>query len=300
MQMPKKKTKSKLDKKKCSEENVVNGEMKNALVTCPEAENKENVQLENKSSNDSDDLKKDGVKSSTDDDTEREESWEGGSDTTEPVDYDFDKSGFDEVTSNLISECDAIKAVAKLKTEDGDKTKSNSVVLDEVAQKITPSNSDKILQKEWDDSERKAESFDCNHISAKINGGKNESKSETCSSDNKAKDNDVSDEIKRSPSEEAKQISAVPVLKIKKRRIAKKNETKDLDIKHSKKVTTEKIRKRKRKLSVSTAKAAKYTEGEKLASEGSDEGANGGKAADDNFEQSDKNDNSVVANDKIR
>lgn len=44
--MPKKKTKSKLDKKKCSEENVVNGEMKNALVTCPEAENKENVQLE--------------------------------------------------------------------------------------------------------------------------------------------------------------------------------------------------------------------------------------------------------------
>lgn len=297
--MPKKKTKSKLDKKKCSEENVVNGEMKNALVTCPEAENKENVQLENKSSNDSDDLKKDGVKSSTDDDTEREESWEGGSDTTEPVDYDFDKSGFDEVTSNLISECDAIKAVAKLKTEDGDKTKSNSVVLDEVAQKITPSNSDKILQKEGDDSERKAESFDCNHISAKINGGKNETKSETCSSDNKAKDNDVSDEIKRSPSEEAKQISAVPVLKIKKRRIAKKNKTKDLDIKHSKKVTTEKIRKRKRKLSVSTAKAAKYTEGEKLASEGSDEGANGGKAADDNFEQSDKNDNSVVANDKI-
>lgn len=48
MQMPKKKTKSKLDKKKCSEENVVNGEMKNALVTCPEAENKENVQLEKK------------------------------------------------------------------------------------------------------------------------------------------------------------------------------------------------------------------------------------------------------------
>lgn len=52
-------------------------------------------------------------------------------------------------------------------------------------------------------------------------------------------------------------------------------------------------------MSVSTAKAAKYTEGEKLASEGSDEGANGGKAADDNFEQSDKNDNSVVTNDKI-
>lgn len=43
MQMLKKKMKLKLDKKKCSEENVVNGEMKNVLVMCLEVENKENV-----------------------------------------------------------------------------------------------------------------------------------------------------------------------------------------------------------------------------------------------------------------
>lgn len=301
MQIPKKKPKSKLDKKKCSDEKLENGDIINTVVnSCSETENKENVQLENKSSLDSDSVKKDGVKSATNDDNEKEESWEGGSDTTEPVDYDFDKNGFDEETSNLISECDAIKAVSKLKTEDGDKTKSNSVVRDEVAQKITPSNSDKIQQREENDSERKAERVDCNHVSPKINGGKNESKSETCSSDKKAEDNDASDEIERPPSEETKQIPAVPVLKIQKRRIARKSKKEDSDIKHSKKVTTEKIRKRKRKLSVSTTKAAKYTEGEKLASEGCDEGKSGGKDADDISEQSDKNDNSVVANDKIR
>jgi hypothetical protein len=298
--MPKKKSKSTSDKKKSTDENVGNGEVKSdSVASCPEAENKENVQVEN-NSKDSDDVKNENTKSTTDGDNRIEESWEGGSDTTEPVDYDFDKSGFDEETSNVISECDAIKAVAKLKTEDGDRTKSNSVVLDEVAQKITPSNPDKILQKEGNDVEQKAESFDCNHISAKINGGKNESKSETCSSDNEAKDNDVSDEIKCSSTEEAKQISAVPVLKIKKRRIAKKNKTKGPDIKPPKKAVSEKIKKRKRKLSISTTKVAKDTEGEKLASEDGDRGKSGGKPADDNFEHDDKNDNSVAANDRNR
>lgn len=71
---------------------------------------------------------------------------------------------------------------------------------------------------------------------------------------------------------------------------------KDLDIKYFKKVMIEKIRKRKCKLLV----VVKYIEGEKFVLEGSDEGVNGGKVVDDNFEQSDKNDNSVVVNDKIR
>lgn len=88
--------------------------------------------MENKSSNDFDDLKKDGVKLLMDDDIEREESWEGGSDMIEFVDYDFDKSGFDEVILNLIFECDVIKVVVKLKIEVGDKMKLNFVVLDEV------------------------------------------------------------------------------------------------------------------------------------------------------------------------
>lgn len=88
--------------------------------------------MENKSSNDFDDLKKDGVKLLMDDDIEREESWEGGSDMIEFVDYDFDKSGFDEVILNLIFECDVIKVVVKLKIEDGNKMKLNFVVLDEV------------------------------------------------------------------------------------------------------------------------------------------------------------------------
>lgn len=62
----------------------------------------------------------------------------------------------------------------------------------------------------------------------------------------------------------------------------------------------EKIRKRKCKLLVLIVKVVKYIEGEKFVLEGSDEGVNGGKVVDDNFEQSDKNDNSVVVNDKIR
>lgn len=62
----------------------------------------------------------------------------------------------------------------------------------------------------------------------------------------------------------------------------------------------EKIRKRKCKLLVLIVKVVKYIEGEKFVLEGSDEGVNGGKVVDDNFEQSDKNDNSVVMNDKIR
>lgn len=131
-----------------------------------------------------------------DDDIEREESWEGGSDMIEFVDYDFDKSGFDEVILNLIFECDVIKVLVKLKIEDGDKMKLNFVVLDEVIQKIILLNFDKILQKEGDDLEWKVESFDCNYIFVKINGGKNESKSEMCLSDNKVIDNDVFDEIK--------------------------------------------------------------------------------------------------------
>ncbi|XP_061181841.1 uncharacterized protein LOC133190313 isoform X1 [Saccostrea echinata] len=297
--IPKKKSKLNLDKKKPSDEKVGNNEMKNDTEgTFTEVENKENVQIENKSCKDTDDLKNETVQSAIDD-NKTEESWEGGSDTTEPVDYDFDKCGFDEETSNIISECDAIKAVAKLKTEDVDQAKSKSVVSDEVTQKITPSNPDKTLQKEGNDSERKAQSFDCNHISAKINGGKNESKSETCSSDNKPRDNDVSDETKCFSTEKAKQISAIPVLKIKKRRIAKKNKTKGPDIKHPKSVMTEKIRKRKRKLSVSTPEFAKYTEGEKLASEDGDRGESYGKQADDSLGPSDKNDNSVSANDRI-
>lgn len=75
---------------------------------------------------------------------------------------------------------------------------------------------------------------------------------------------------------------------------------KDLDIKYFKKVMIEKIRKRKCKLLVLIVKVVKYIEGEKFVLEGSDEGVNGGKVVDDNFEQSDKNDNSVVVNDKIR
>lgn len=75
---------------------------------------------------------------------------------------------------------------------------------------------------------------------------------------------------------------------------------KDLDIKYFKKVMNEKIRKRKCKLLVLIVKVVKYIEGEKFVLEGSDEGVNGGKVVDDNFEQSDKNDNSVVVNDKIR
>lgn len=75
---------------------------------------------------------------------------------------------------------------------------------------------------------------------------------------------------------------------------------KDLDIKYFKKVMIEKIRKRKCKLLVLIVKVVKYIEGEKFVLEGSDEGVNGGKVVDDNFEQSDKNDNSVVMNDKIR
>lgn len=75
---------------------------------------------------------------------------------------------------------------------------------------------------------------------------------------------------------------------------------KDLDIKYFKKVMIEKIRKRKCKLLVLIVRVVKYIEGEKFVLEGSDEGVNGGKVVDDNFEQSDKNDNSVVMNDKIR
>lgn len=75
---------------------------------------------------------------------------------------------------------------------------------------------------------------------------------------------------------------------------------KDLDIKYFKKVMIEKIRKRKCKLLVLIVKVVKYIESEKFVLEGSDEGVNGGKVVDDNFEQSDKNDNSVVMNDKIR
>lgn len=75
---------------------------------------------------------------------------------------------------------------------------------------------------------------------------------------------------------------------------------KDLDIKYFKKVMIEKIRKRKCKLLVLIVRVVKYIEGEKFVLEGSDEGVNGGKVVDDNFEQSDKNDNSVVVNDKIR
>lgn len=75
---------------------------------------------------------------------------------------------------------------------------------------------------------------------------------------------------------------------------------KDLDIKYFKKVMIEKIRKRKCKLLVLIVKVVKYIEGEKFVLEGSDEGVDGGKVVDDNFEQSDKNDNSVVVNDKIR
>lgn len=75
---------------------------------------------------------------------------------------------------------------------------------------------------------------------------------------------------------------------------------KDLDIKYFKKVMIEKIRKRKCKLLVLIVKVVKYIGGEKFVLEGSDEGVNGGKVVDDNFEQSDKNDNSVVMNDKIR
>lgn len=75
---------------------------------------------------------------------------------------------------------------------------------------------------------------------------------------------------------------------------------KDLDIKYFKKVMIEKIRKRKCKLLVLIVKVVKYIEGEKFVLEGSDEGVNGGKVVDDNFEQSDKNGNSVVVNDKIR
>lgn len=75
---------------------------------------------------------------------------------------------------------------------------------------------------------------------------------------------------------------------------------KDLDIKYFKKVMIEKIRKRKCKLLVLIVKVVKYIEGEKFVLGGSDEGVNGGKVVDDNFEQSDKNDNSVVVNDKIR
>lgn len=75
---------------------------------------------------------------------------------------------------------------------------------------------------------------------------------------------------------------------------------KDLDIKYFKKVMIEKIRKRKCKLLVLIVKVIKYIEGEKFVLEGSDEGVNVGKVVDDNFEQSDKNDNSVVVNDKIR
>lgn len=75
---------------------------------------------------------------------------------------------------------------------------------------------------------------------------------------------------------------------------------KDLDIKYFKKVMIEKIRKRKCKLLVLIVKVVKYIEGEKFVLEDSDEGVNGGKVVDDNFEQSDKNDNSVVVNDKIR
>lgn len=75
---------------------------------------------------------------------------------------------------------------------------------------------------------------------------------------------------------------------------------KDLDLKYFKKVMIEKIRKRKCKLLVLIVKVVKYIEGEKFVLEGSDEGVNGGKVVDDNFEQSDKNDNSVVVNDKIR
>lgn len=75
---------------------------------------------------------------------------------------------------------------------------------------------------------------------------------------------------------------------------------KDLNIKYFKKVMIEKIRKRKCKLLVLIVKVVKYIEGEKFVLEGSDEGVNGGKVVDDNFEQSDKNDNSVVVNDKIR
>lgn len=59
---------------------------------------------------------------------------------------------------------------------------------------------------------------------------------------------------------------------------------KDLDIKYFKKVMIEKIRKRKCKLLVLIVKVVKYIEGEKFVLEGSDEGVNGGKVVDDNFE----------------